>query len=56
MVSKEKIERINELARLSKVRDLTESEKEEQQILRKEYIASFRKSFKKQLDNIEVVD
>jgi len=56
MVSKEKINRINELARISKERDLTEIEKDEQQKLRKEYIDSFKKSFKKQLENIEIVD
>lgn len=56
MVSKEKINRINELARMSKERELTEVEKEEQQNLRKEYIDSFRKSFTRQLENIELVD
>jgi len=56
MVSEEKINRINELAKMSKERELTKVEKEEQQKLRKEYIDSFKKSFKKQLDNIELVD
>lgn len=56
MVSKEKINRINELARISKERELSVLEKEEQQKLRKEYISSFRKSFAKQLENIELVD
>ncbi|MCC5912141.1 MAG: DUF896 domain-containing protein [Clostridiaceae bacterium] len=56
MLSKEKITRINELANLSKERELTEIEKKEQQSLRKEYMETFRKSFRKQLDAIEVVD
>jgi len=56
VVSKEKINRINELARIAKERVLTKLEEEEQQILRKEYIEAFRKSFRKQLDNIELVD
>lgn len=54
MVSKEKISRINELARLSKERGLSEEEKKEQMTLRQEYIESFRKAFKQQLENIEV--
>ncbi|GAB6086946.1 DUF896 domain-containing protein [Alkaliphilus crotonatoxidans] len=54
MVSKEKISRINQLAKLSKERELTEEEKSEQAQLRKEYIESFRKTFKQQLDNLEI--
>jgi uncharacterized protein YnzC (UPF0291/DUF896 family) len=49
------IERINELARKSREKGLTEEEKAEQQKLRQEYIAAFRGNLKKQLDNIEVV-
>lgn len=56
MLPKEKIDRINELARASKERELTESEKLEQQGLREQYIKSFRKSFTEQLKNIEIVD
>ncbi|NLM03821.1 MAG: DUF896 domain-containing protein [Clostridiales bacterium] len=56
MLSKEKINRINTLARLSKTRELTESEKKEQAMLREEYLKNFRKSFRKQLDSIEIVD
>ncbi len=53
-MDKEKIERINFLARKSKTAEgLTAEEKEEQAKLRKEYIASFRASLKAQLDNIE---
>ena len=46
-----KIDRINELARKSKVEPLTEEEKAEQKVLRDEYIASFRAMFRGQLDN-----
>ena len=40
-----KLDRINELARLSKVRELTGAEKNEQAALRAEYIRDFRASF-----------
>lgn len=50
----ELINRINVLAHKSKTEGLTEDEKIEQQQLRKEYLAAFRKNFKKQLDNIEI--
>lgn len=56
MVSKEKIDRINALARKSKAEGLTLEEKKEQQELRKEYLENFRKSFRAQLDAIEIVD
>ncbi|MBE6008248.1 MAG: DUF896 domain-containing protein [Lachnospiraceae bacterium] len=48
--------RINELARKSKTEGLTEAEKEEQAILRKEWINKFKANFRAQLDNIEFVD
>ncbi len=41
-MDKEKIDRINELGRLSRERELTASEKEEQRLLREEYIKDFR--------------
>ena len=56
MVTKEQIDRINFLARKSKKEGLTETEKSEQQKLRKEYIEAFRANLKSQLDNIEIVD
>jgi len=46
-----KLERINELARLSKQRELNPEEKQEQQILRQEYIAEFRAATRELLDN-----
>lgn len=56
MVSKEKLERINFLAKKAKSEGLTESEKNEQGSLRKEYLTSFRSTFRRQLDSIEIVD
>ncbi|TCT26669.1 uncharacterized protein YnzC (UPF0291/DUF896 family) [Melghiribacillus thermohalophilus] len=56
MISKDKIQRINELARKAKSEGLTEKERNEQQNLRQEYLKSVRESFKNQLKSIKVVD
>ncbi len=56
MISKEKIKRINFLAKKSKDEGLTKEEKEEQAELRNEYIKNAKKSLRNQLDNIEIVD
>ena len=48
--------RINELAKKAKTVGLTEAEKEEQTLLRQEFLIKFRANFKTQLDNIEIVD
>ena len=45
-MEKSKVDRINELARLAKERELTEAEKAEQQELRAEYIAEFRRTLR----------
>ena len=45
-MDKVKVERINELARLSKERELTEEEKKEQAELRAEYISEFRRTLR----------
>ena len=50
-MEKEKLDRINELARKSKVEQLTEEELAEQKALRQEYILEFRASFGAMLDN-----
>lgn len=55
-MNQEKIDRINALARKSKAEGLTEEEKQEQALLRQEYIANVRKNLKAQLDNIDVVN
>ena len=49
-----KIDRINELARESKKRELTAEEKAEQQGLRQEYIQAFRGSLTRELSNIRI--
>lgn len=50
-MEKQKIERINFLARESKVRELTYDEKEEQLALRQEYLAEIRLSFGSTLEH-----
>ena len=56
MITEDKIKRINELARKSKAEGLTEEEKEEQQILRREYIDAFKSNLRAQLEQIEFTD
>ena len=46
-MDKVKIDRINELGRLAKERELTEEEKIERQALRDEYLAYFRAEIRK---------
>lgn len=55
-MDKQKIDRINELAKKSRSCELTAAEKEEQKCLRAEYLAAVRRNFKAQLDNIELTD
>ncbi len=56
-MTKEKIARINELARKSRTAEgLTEAEKAEQAVLRQEYRDSVKASLEGQLKNIEIVD
>lgn len=51
-----KIDRINFLARKSRVEELTPEEKEEQAVLRREYIDGFKRSLVGQLENTYIVD
>lgn len=55
VVTQEKIDRINELYRKSKAEGLTEEEKKEQELLRKEYVANVRMNLRAQLNNIDLV-
>ncbi len=50
-MEQKKIDRINELARLKRERELTLEEAEEQKALREEYIRGFRASMTGILDN-----
>ena len=50
-MTKEKVARINELARKKKTVGLTAAEIEEQAALRAEYLKDFREGFRQQLDN-----
>ena len=50
-MEKEKIERINELAKKKKKVGLTEAETAEQQALRQEYLAEFRRGLQDVLDH-----
>lgn len=49
-----KISRINELYHKSKAEGLTEAERKEQQILRREYVESFKQNLRGQLNNISI--
>ncbi|MCI8634615.1 MAG: DUF896 domain-containing protein [Eubacterium sp.] len=53
-MNQEKIDRINELYRKSKAEGLTEAERTEQDLLRKEFVANVRNNLKTQLDNIDM--
>jgi uncharacterized protein YnzC (UPF0291/DUF896 family) len=55
-VSKEMIDRINELAAKKKAEGLSEEEQAEQKVLYKEYLAAIRGSMKAQLDNVRFVE
>lgn len=55
-MTKEKIARINELARTSRERELTEDERAEQKALREEYLKEIRLSFGAELDHTVIVE
>lgn len=56
-MTKEKIARINELAKKSRTEEgLTEAEKAEQAALRREYIEEMKQSLRSQLDNADYID
>jgi len=55
-MDKKKIERINELAKLAKQRELSPEEKDEQYKLRQEYIKAYRENLRQQLHSIKVID
>ena len=55
-MEKQKIARINALAKKAKAEGLTDAEKVEQKQLRDEYIAEYRANLKAQLDNTVVIN
>ena len=55
-MTKEKIDRINFLARKKKAEGLTESELQEQAMLRREYIESYKQSLISQLENTYILE
>ncbi|AIF43672.1 DUF896 domain-containing protein [Virgibacillus sp. SK37] len=56
MLSKDKLERINQLAKKSKQEGLSNEEKIEQKKLREEYLKNVRSSFKNQFKSMTVMD
>ena len=50
------IGRINELAKKAKNEGLTDAEKAEREVLRKQYIAKFRQGLENALINVYIVD
>ena len=50
-----KLDRINELARIAKERELTAEEIAEREILRKEYLAEWRRGAEQVLENTYVI-
>ena len=55
-MKKEQIDRINELYRKSKAEGLTEEEKKEQALLRKQFVADVKNNLTAQLNNIDMVN
>lgn len=55
-MKQEQIDRINELYRKSKAEGLTEAEKQEQALLRKQFVADVKSNLTTQLNNIDMVN
>ena len=55
-MEQKKIDRINELAKLAKERELTDEEKVERAALRQEYVNSVLGDLRNQLNNTDVMD
>ncbi len=55
-MTEEKKNRISELTRLSRERELTEEERSERAALREEYLAEWRRSAIETLENTYIVD
>lgn len=55
-MDQKKIDRISELTRISRERELTPEEQQERAILRGEYIEAFKQSLVSSLNNTYIVD
>ncbi|MFD2829033.1 DUF896 domain-containing protein [Corticicoccus populi] len=56
MLEKDKIERLNHLAKKKKAETISEKELTELEGLRSEYLKNFRSSFRKQVEHTKVID
>lgn len=56
MLTTEKLNRLNELAKKKKLGTITDEELKEQQALREEYLVTFRESMKNTIENVRVID
>ena len=56
ILDKQKIDRISELTRISRERELTKEEQEERQMLRAEYIEAIKTNFRGTLESIEFTE
>ena len=56
MISEEKLNRINELAKKKKEGKLTPTEEKEQQLLRQEYLEAFRGGMRNHIEGLKIVD
>lgn len=56
MLEKDKIERLNHLAKKKKAEMISEKELTELEGLRSEYLKNFRSSFRKQVEHTKVID
>lgn len=55
-MEQKRIDRISELTRISRTRELTPEEQAERQELRQEYLAAIRQSLTSQLDSTTVIN
>ena len=55
-MEREKIDRINVLAKKAKTEGLTDEEIAERDALRREYLDAIRKNFRQTLESIEIID
>lgn len=55
-MEQKKIDRISELTRISRQRELTEAEKAEREALRNEYRAAFTGNLRAQLENMSIIE